>query len=507
MSFTPCPEPEELTPFKPCANLDVDRVEVKAPVKVRTRCTVDRKPPNYRASGRTLLAVSYEIALAGPLTARERGCVSRHEVLAPVQLEARCVAAKGQDRVPVVDGFYAKPRNVVKGSTTNLHVLTRRARVERISHGVGEVTGAKVVQVRPAASTVYSLKASNAYGAASMQADVQIFDPVAPPEASEFLLEPLVTRREAAPPGTTRRIGYEFGGGTGTTAVVTDSDGTVVHTPTDDVGHFDVAPTDSETYTLTVSNPHGADATRSITVGVLPAITSFTVTPTRVERGSTVRLEFAWTGAGATGSVDQGVGAVQSGGHHEVQNLRETTQYTLTVSNAHGSVSRTVNAEAYVPYVAPQPWTPPVQPSPASYPAPAVIVGSRILAADESVIDRFSGYTAYYVGYNVPLVDTVDTYIEVRSPRPGSSGQLGDAEWLLYGTTTFSGARDPSDDANEETRRVIARQQLVSGVALGDWTYVDLLAVDRNWRGSQIEAIRIIGRTAGVQQYAGTYRP
>lgn len=101
-----------------------------------------------------------------------------------------------------------------------------------------------------------------------------------------------------------------------------------------------VSPAVTTTYTLTATNADGS-ATASTTVTVRPApgapvINSFTATPAGVAAGASSTL--AWSATGATAlSLDQGIGAVT--GTSRSVTPAATTTYTLTASNAAGSVT------------------------------------------------------------------------------------------------------------------------------------------------------------------------
>lgn len=93
--------------------------------------------------------------------------------------------------------------------------------------------------------------------------------------------------------------------------------------------------TATKTFTLTVSGT-GTPATAQTTVTVVPppTITSFTVSPSTINVGSGAIL--AYTFSGGTGSINQGIGSVTSGGSTNV-GPTTTTTYTLTVTGPAGT--------------------------------------------------------------------------------------------------------------------------------------------------------------------------
>lgn len=98
-----------------------------------------------------------------------------------------------------------------------------------------------------------------------------------------------------------------------------------------------VTPLVTTTYTLTATNAWGTStASVTITVGAAPVIASFSATPSHVSAGQSSTL--AWVVTGATSlSIDQGVGSVA--GTSVAVSPAHTTSYTLTATNAFGSVT------------------------------------------------------------------------------------------------------------------------------------------------------------------------
>lgn len=121
-----------------------------------------------------------------------------------------------------------------------------------------------------------------------------------------------------------------------------------------------VAPTTTTVYTLTASSPIGSvtATTQVIVTGVtpppptgLPVINYFTATPNNITLGSSVTLSWNVTNA-TTVSIDNGVGNVAASGSSIILPVATTT-FTLTASNAAGSV--TANTAVIVSGVSPPP--------------------------------------------------------------------------------------------------------------------------------------------------------
>ncbi|MEX2182621.1 MAG: kelch repeat-containing protein [Gemmatimonadaceae bacterium] len=103
-------------------------------------------------------------------------------------------------------------------------------------------------------------------------------------------------------------------------------------------------PVGSTTYTLTATNPFGSSTdTVSVTVVFAPVIHSFTATPSVVVSGGTT--QFAAQFEHGSGTIDQGVGAISSGGAVGSGAIAAGTTFTLSVTNAAG---RTLTRTAVV---------------------------------------------------------------------------------------------------------------------------------------------------------------
>ena len=103
--------------------------------------------------------------------------------------------------------------------------------------------------------------------------------------------------------------------------------------------------TSTTTFTITGTNPTGTgSATVTVTAAPAPAptITSFSATPTSLSAGGG-NVTLAWTTSGAsTLAIDHGVGTVTGDSGSVVANVTASTPFTLTATNAGGSVASTV---------------------------------------------------------------------------------------------------------------------------------------------------------------------
>jgi hypothetical protein len=115
--------------------------------------------------------------------------------------------------------------------------------------------------------------------------------------------------------------------------------------------------TATTTFTLTGVNPSGSgSATVTVTVAPPPApsVTSFSATPTSLPAGGG-NVTLAWATSGAsTLAIDHGIGTVSGDSGSVVANVTASTPFTLTATNASGSVASTVvvtvaaNADRFV---------------------------------------------------------------------------------------------------------------------------------------------------------------
>jgi len=85
-----------------------------------------------------------------------------------------------------------------------------------------------------------------------------------------------------------------------------------------------------------------------------PTVAQFTAEPSSIQRGQSATLRWEISGPGASVSINQGIGTVQSTGNRQVSPTSSTT-YTLTATGAGG----TVTASATVSVVTPPPPPPP----------------------------------------------------------------------------------------------------------------------------------------------------
>jgi len=224
------------------------------------------------------------------------------------------------EAVPVIKTFTAAKAAITYGSSTTLNA-TFTGGTATIDNGVGSVTSGKATTINPAATTTYTLTITNALGVMATQSLTVTVD--ADPAIASFMAsQPTITK------GSSTTLTGVFSGGTGS---INQGVGSVTSNSA-----AMVSPTVSTTYTLTVTNPLAAKATRtvSVTVVAVPVLKTFTAAEASITYGNSTTLTAKFTGG--TASIDNGVGSVTSGQAVMVSPV-VTTTYTLTLTNAAGT--------------------------------------------------------------------------------------------------------------------------------------------------------------------------
>jgi fibronectin type 3 domain-containing protein len=237
---------------------------------------------------------------------------------------------------PTITSFTATPASIAAGGTASLTGV--------FSGGTGVITPGNIaatsgtaVSVTPSDTTLYTLTVTNSAGVSVAQTATVTVNPSAPAIAS-FTANPA-----SITAGASASLTGVFSGGTGviTPGNIAATSGTAVS----------VTPSDTTTYTLTVTNSAGVSVAQTATVAVNPAaptITSFTANPASVTAGGTSSLTGVF--ANGTGVITPGNLAATSGTAVTVT-PSDTTIYTLTVTNSAGvsvaqAVTVTVNPAA-----------------------------------------------------------------------------------------------------------------------------------------------------------------
>lgn len=180
-----------------------------------------------------------------------------------------------------------------------------------------------------------------------------------------------------------------------------------------------IAPTQTTTYTLTVTNNKLVQTTAKLTVAVepkliaQPEITSFEASALTIFEGDSTELTAVYSHG--SGSIDNGVGAVASG-EPKIVSPEETTTYTLTVTNSEGAeVTSTATVE-----VAPHPISLSIVEPTHNW----LVNGEMNVAVSvESELD-IATLTATVGDESVPLVYSAEAVCDEGDCAPGFIGQI-----------------------------------------------------------------------------------
>lgn len=247
---------------------------------------------------------------------------------------------------PVIRSFTASPGSITSGGSSTLAWNVFGAATVRIDHAIGDVTPAGTRTVSPGTTTTYTLTATNEVDTVTSRARVTVSAPTPPPPPPPPSVSPPVISFFTANP-----VSIPAGTSTTLSWVTSDADtATITYgssvTPVSPVGSAAATPPTTTTYTLTATNTAGS-VTETIQVVVsggappsLPVISFFTASPGSITLGASSTLSWSVSGAPII-SINQGVGGVSPSGT-KVVSPAATTTYTLTATNATGTVTQPV---------------------------------------------------------------------------------------------------------------------------------------------------------------------
>ncbi len=244
--------------------------------------------------------------------------------------------------------YQANPPTITAGQSANLLWLVENADSVEID-GIGRVDSKQgTAQVNPTQTTSYRLTAKNATSEATETITVTVTQPAV--RIITFNATPATIS-----PGESSTLAWQTENAE-TVTITGVSGGLAVN------GTTVVSPAATTTYTITATGRGGSTATATATVqvgtgtgGGLPRIIRFTPSPMDVQAGSSSTL--SWLVENADEVVISGLGTVGLTGQAPVS-PNSNTLYTLTATNAFGSVSSTVGIN-----VRPTPPVPPTAPT------------------------------------------------------------------------------------------------------------------------------------------------
>ena len=231
--------------------------------------------------------------------------------------------ARATGSLPTITRFVASPAKVLPGQPSTLSWTVTGATTLAIDSGVGSVTGSFFV-VTPAATTSYTLTATNDFGSTTAAVTVMAGRP---PTITSFTATP--AKVTAGQPSTLSWTVTGF-----PSLILNPGVGAVTGTS------VKVTPSTTAIYTLTATNSFGSTTARvTVMAGRAPTITSFKATPATVTAGQPSTLSWAVTGSPSL-VISPGPGTVT--GTSVKTTPSTTTTYALTATNSFGSVTAAV---------------------------------------------------------------------------------------------------------------------------------------------------------------------
>jgi len=235
----------------------------------------------------------------------------------------------------IINSFTADRTSIFAGDSSTLSWSVSGATQVTIDPGIGSVALTGTRTVSPTTTTTYTLMAGNKAGDSKATFQVTVLPPL--PIITTFFPNPI-----SITAGSSSTLSWSVSNAT--TVTIDQGIGSVALT-----GTRTISPTATTTYTLTASNAAGNTTTATAQVIVsapyLPVINYFKATPTTIwDSGSST---LSWSISGATQvTIDQGIGSVALTGTRVVS-LTTTTTYTLTASNAAGSLATTARVTVF----------------------------------------------------------------------------------------------------------------------------------------------------------------
>lgn len=246
------------------------------------------------------------------------------------------------EALPVISNFSASNLSITSGQSSVLSWSVSGATQLSLDPGNVNVTAMSSLTVSPTATVLYTLKATNSGGSVTKTLTVTVN--AAPPPV------PTIT-------SFTSSAASIVSGQSATLSWVVSGASTLTLNP----GNINVtgktsqlvAPTANTTYTLVATNVSGS-VNKTVAVVVtqpvpLPVISSFTSSVLAVQSGESATL--SWVSTGAT-SLKLDPGNIDLAGKtNQVVSPTANTTYTLTATNATGSVTKTLSILFISPWI------------------------------------------------------------------------------------------------------------------------------------------------------------
>ena len=247
---------------------------------------------------------------------------------------------------PSISYFTAVPPSITAGSSTTLYWSITGASTVSIDHGIGDVSLVTFKAITPAATTTYTLTATNSGGSVTAQVTVTV-------GGGSDTQPPTAPTLSSAVPKSPNEVDLGWTASSdnlGVTGYQVWKNGSLLTTlSSSSLSYADmsVSPNTSYTYAMRAVDAAGNSSASSnsmtattppLTVAP-PVISTFTAAPTSIVAGQSATL--SWSVSGATSlSLDNGLGTVT--GTSKSVSPASTVTYTLTATNTGGSVTAKV---------------------------------------------------------------------------------------------------------------------------------------------------------------------
>ncbi len=222
--------------------------------------------------------------------------------------------------------FIATPTQITAGQAVTLTWKTQNADTANIA-GIGNVAVNGSLTVSPTQTTTYTLTARNSVNDETSTVTVTVGGATGGVQVSSCTANPTSISAGQSSTLSWTTLNAEtvsIGPGVGS---VTNS------------GSVSVSPSQTTTYIVTaLGGGASASCSVTVTVGALPVIASFTATPASIASGQSSTLQ--WSVQNSTSVSISSIGTVSASGTNNVSPT-VTTVYTLTATNAAGSITKT----------------------------------------------------------------------------------------------------------------------------------------------------------------------
>jgi hypothetical protein len=237
-----------------------------------------------------------------------------------------------------IQQFIASPAAIQTGSTATLTWVVQNATAVSIQPGIGSVNAnSGSVSVSPTQTTTYTLSATGPTGTVSQTATITVT--AGPPPVTTPLQ---ILRFEGTPlsiaPGGSSTLSWATNGASSIS--ISGGVGTVTAN-----GSTTVSPTQTTTYTLTITGANGQTVTSPITItvttGGIPQIVTLVATPQNISPGQSTKI--CWQVTGSTNiSITPNIGTNLNVNDCATVTPTTTTTYTLTATNSSGQIQGNV---------------------------------------------------------------------------------------------------------------------------------------------------------------------